>query len=334
MNVCVYGGGNIAHSLAAKISSTQSVTVITRRPASWARRLTFEQGGNTVESRYDVVATDDVGVAATADVIFIALPQFATDESIDVLSRVMKRGATVVFTPAPSSTESFVRQLSAIGVNAIGYQRVPYISRIIEYGKRVSISIDRAVHRVAFSDASQFEPLSDVFSHWFGGSVSRLSSFLTFVFNNSNPLLHSSRMVVLFRNWRERSYPVNPPFYAEWTDESSELYIAADREMLSVLRAVDPSGACERDYEPVLTHYGVVSAKELTEKIRSIESFKKILSPMVLKDGLWLPDFSSRYFEEDVDVGLSEIVKRSRLFEVSSPVLEGLLTAMSEIRRS
>lgn len=323
----------MAHSLAAKISLSQSVTVITRQPQRWARMLRVEQDGTVYESRFDIIATSDVGVAADADLIFVALPQFATQESIDKLCRVLKREAIVVFTPAPSTTESFVRRLSMIGVKTIGFQRVPYISRIVEYGKSVSISSDRAVHRVAFPDSFQIESISEEFEHWFGGTVSRLSTFLTFVFNNSNPLLHPSRMVVLFRNWRERSYPVNPLFYAEWTDESSALYISADKEMLSILRAVDPSGACERDYESVLSHYGVSTASELTAKIRSIPSFNNILSPMKPCREGWMPDFESRYFVEDVDIGLAEIVHRGVTASIETPTLSWLLSKCGSVMR-
>lgn len=277
MNVCVYGGGNIAHSLAAKISQAQTVTVITRQPVRWSRRLAVEQDGKVFESLFDVLATDDVGMATMADLVFVALPQFAVQAAVDRLSQVLKRSATVVLVPAPAISVDVMRQLVSVGVNVVGFQRVPYISRIAEYGSRVRISSDRRVHRVAFSSLSQMDALKGEFTHWFGGMVEPLSSFLTFIFNNSNPLLHPSRIAVLFRDWRTRVYPVNPPFYAEWTDESSDLYIAADCEMLSVMRAVDQTGACENDYESVLAHYGISSAAELTNKLRSIPSFKSIL---------------------------------------------------------
>ena len=295
--------------------------------------MSFEQDGKVFESLFDVVATDDVGMAAVADLAFIALPQFAVREAVGRLSRVLKRSATVVLVPAPAMSVDVMRQLAAVGVNVVGFQRVPYISRIAEYGSRVRISSDRRVHRVAFSALSQVDVLKEEFSRWFGGTVELLSSFLTFVFNNSNPLLHPSRMAVLFRNWRERVYPVNPPFYAEWTDESSDLYIAADREMLSVMRAVDQTGACENDYESVIAHYGVSSAAELTDKLRSIPSFKSILSPMKEVGNGWVPDFESRYFVEDVDIGLAAIVRYGGLAHVDTPILTGLLDACGDVIR-
>ena len=333
MNVCVYGGGNIAHSLAAKISQTQPVTVITRQPARWNRKISFEQDGKLFESLFDVVATDDVGMASEADLVFVALPQFAIQEAVDHLSRFLRRSTTVVLVPAPAMSVDVMRKLSAGEVNVVGFQRVPYISRIAEYGKCVRVSSNRAVHRVAFSNASQIESLGGEFTRWFGGSVSRLSSFLTFVFNNSNPLLHPSRMVVLFRNWRERFYPENPPFYAEWSNESSELYIAADRELLTVIRAADSTGDCLCDYEDVLSHYGVRDANELTLKIRSIAAFKNILSPMKEDSGRWVPDFCSRYFTEDIPFGTMVIQEWARRCGVATPTIDRMIAQIEkEIR--
>lgn len=195
------------------------------------------------------------------------------------------------------------------------------------------MSSDRSCHRLAVSDPSQKEFWKRFCERAFGGGVEFLSSFHTFAFNNSNPLLHPARMAVLFRDWQSRVYPENPPFYAGWTDESSELYIAADKEMGLILKKLDDGGACESDYESVLTHYGVATAKKLTEKIHSIESFRKILSPMILRNGVWKPDFTSRYFVEDVDIGLAEIIARGHLSGVSVPVLEGLWTAMIDVRK-
>ena len=296
--------------------------------------MSFEQDGKLFESLFDVVATDDVGMASVADLVFVALPQFAIQEAVEHLSRVLKRSATVALVPAPAMSVDVMRQLSAVDVSVVGFQRVPYISRVAEYGKRVRISSDRAVHRVAFSNASQIESLSGEFSCWFGGSVSRLSSFLTFVFNNSNPLLHPSRMVVLFRNWRERFYPENPPFYAEWSDESSELYIAADRELLTVIRAADSTGDCLRDYEDVLSHYDVRDANELTLKIRSIAAFKNILSPMREDSGRWVPDFCSRYFTEDIPFGTMAIQKWARRCAVATPTIDRMIEQIEkEIRQ-
>ena len=330
MNVCVYGGGNIAHSLAAKISQTQPVTVITRRPTSWTRRLSFEQGGKVVESRFDVCATEDARSVSAAGLIFVALPQFAIEEALDRIVPYLNAGSTLAFVPAPARIVRYAELLASRGINIVGFQRVPYISRIVEYGKAVKISDNREVYRIVISDSSLTGAWDELCSLWFGGRAEYLSSFLTLAFSNSNPLLHPSRLVVLFKDWRHRIFPDNPPFYGEWTDESSELYIAADNEMHEVMSRYPID--LRKDYESVLDHYGVKTSSELTCKLRSIPSFRMILSPMMQTADGWVPDFNSRYFTEDVQFGLVEMLRLAEKVGVQVPTMRMLYDGVCNLR--
>lgn len=331
LNVCVYGGGNIAHSIAAKISQAQPVTVITRQPARWARRISFEQGGKVFGSRFDICATNDAGVVAAADLIFVALPQFATEGALDGIIPHLKHGSTVVFVPAPARISRYAESLALRGAKVVGFQRVPYISRIAEYGRDVKISDDREVHRIVISSSLMKNEWNERCVNWFGGRADYLSSFLALAFSNSNPLLHPSRLVVLFRDWRSKRYQYNPPFYGEWTDESSELYVNADCEMREVMAhfPIDMS----TDYESVLDHYGVKRACELTNKLRSIVAFKTILSPMLQAADGWVPDFESRYFTEDVQFGLAEMLKLADAVGVPVPTMRLLYDGVNQIGR-
>ena len=325
MKICVFGGGNIAHSLAAKLSDRQPVSAILLPEEHWSNHLSYEQDGVLRSARYDVSSTSDASIASGMDVVFIALPQFAFRSALDRLDPFLREGQTIVMLPAPAKMSEYAEGLIKRGVKVVALQRVPYISRILSYGVSVRISNDRSEHKIVVSDAGMKEEWVRLIPMWFGGKVSFLSSFSVFAFNNSNPLLHPSRLVVLFRDWRNRTYEINPPFYAEWTDESSELYIAADREMREVMTKC-PGIDFEHDYESALEHYGVKSAHELTEKIRSIPSFKSITSPMKEENGKWVPDFSSRYFTEDIEFGTKTIQAFARRVGVATPIIDKLIT--------
>lgn len=330
MKICVFGGGNIAHSLAAKLSDCQPVSAILLPEEHWSNHLSYEQDGVLRSARYDVFATSDASIAAGMDVVFVALPQFAFRSALDRLGPYLREGQTVVMLPAPAKMSEYAEELIKKGVKVVALQRVPYISRILSYGVSVRISNDRSEHKIVVSDVNMKDEWARLIPMWFGGKVSFLSSFVVFAFNNSNPLLHPSRLVVLFRDWRNHMFLSNPPFYAEWTDESSEIYITADAEMKSVMeRCQGIDLKC--DYESVLDHYGVKSARELTEKIRSIPSFKPILSPMKEKDGKWVPDFSSRYFTEDIEFGTKTIQLFARQFGVKTPMIDKLISEVTAL---
>ena len=322
LSVAIVGGGNIAHSLAAAITLHQDVTVVIRRPIAWDLHLRFEQAGAQHTCPFEIRATHDICMVSDADVVFVALPQFAIDGIVSDLKNVLKCGATVVFVPAPAKTAGYAKELSAQGCRIVGIQRVPFISRTLEYGHSVRISEPRAVHKIFASDEAVLQELATLCRKWFGGAVKYLSSFLSFAFSNSNPLLHPARLKVLLEGGDNGKYVHCPYFYAEWTDESSELYVAADKEMYKVFKKISPESA-RIDYESVLDHYEVASADALTQKIRSIESFKKILAPWKQDiDSNWVPDYESRYFTEDIPFGTSIIQSYARAMDIKTPTID------------
>jgi len=330
MNVCIYGGGNVAHALAATIGRWLPVTIITHHPIGWQPQLTYTQAGTRHKTSHPISATSDVGVAANADIVFIAVPQFAYEDALSALEGAIQPGSTVAFVPAPAKAKDYALRLGLHDINAVGFQRVPHISRIIKSGASVNISTDRTTHRIAVSNTAIKHDWTEYCARWFGGKTDFLSSFLVFTFNNSNPILHPSRMVVLFDNWRNRTYSTNPFFYAEWTDESSELYLAADDEMASMIAKIPEVDS--HDYIPLRTHYGVNTPVELTAKLHSIPPFQPILSPMKQVSGSWVPDFTSRYFTEDVDCGLKSIMHVFEAEKIPSSTLSELSIRINQIR--
>lgn len=329
-SVFIIGGGNIAHSLAAVITQYQDVTVVTRRPDAWDTHIGFEQAGVLHLCPFAVHATSDIVAVNDADVVFVALPQFAVGGVVFDLARTLKHGAIVVFVPAPAKTAEYAEALLATGVQTVGIQRVPFISRTLEYGHLVGISDSRAAHKLFALDGATLQKITLLCQKWFGGSVEYLSSYLSFAFSNSNPLLHPARLKVLLEGGDKAKYAQCPYFYAEWTDESSELYITADHEMYSVFSKIAPEAA-RRDYESVFDHYNVTSVDALTQKIRSIESFKKILAPWKQDvDGVWVPDYESRYFKEDIPYGTKAIQSYARQLNIETPTIDILIREITK----
>lgn len=324
MKVLVCGGGNIAHSLAAAITRSQDVCVFTRRPQIWSRHLN--------DNVFGVEATSDGSIVATADMIFVSVPRFAFQDEMQKIDPYLRPGQLLCVTPGSDAIPGLVEKYAPRGVTIACIQRVPYISRIEVPGRRVRMSGPRTRHRVYVSDERRRLEVCKACLCFFEADVEYLHSPMTFVFNNSNPLLHPSRLVVLFDNWRHRFYDRNPGFYTEWTDESSRLYLSADCEMFEAVKRMDDSGACLQDYESVRMHYGVQTAEELTVKLRSIVGFQGISSPMKMVGACWIPDFSSRYFTEDIPFGTKAILMHAQKLNVSVPTIANLIQNLERIQ--
>lgn len=331
--ICICGGGHIAHSLAAVFSSGgEQVVVFTRRPELWGDSLHCEQGAGRkiLRPSTKLHATSNVSAVRDAECVIIALPRFAIADEMAKIAPAIHAGQTIVFIPAPAGLEERLDGFAQRGVDVIGFQRVPFISRIIEYGHSVMISDDRSEHRLAFSNDASMDKWRNFFEKHFGGRVSRLSSFWSFTFSNSNPLLHPARLVTLLHGGDKGMYQHCPLFYAEWTDEASALYIAADEEMRRCFLLYDKRGA-STDYESVLKHYESENERELTGKIRSIEAFRRILAPWKQgQDGLWGPDRESRYFTEDIPFGTMIIQQYARKANIATPTIDRFVRLIDE----
>lgn len=97
--------------------------------------------------------------------------------------------------------------------------------------------------------------------------------------------------------------------------------IACDNELKSLCNKIplDLSSV-----ESLQDYYESHSPEEMTNKIRSIEDFKGLNSPMLeIEEGL-IPDWHARYFAADFNYGLKVIKDISGLFDVSIPTIDML----------
>ena len=329
MNVVICGGGNIAHALAAVLSNEDAVSVYTRRPELWSRTLEYKKGDEAYREGGMLRAVSaDPSIVGGASLVVVSVPRFAISDVIGKVTPHLHKGQVIAFIPAPSGLEDVAVDLKRkIGVETVGFQRVPYIARIIKYGHAVRISDDRAIHKVVMTDSIDKDFLDRYFTARFGGKIEHLSSFFAFTFSNANPLLHPARLMVLLD---KPYYDRMPLFYEEWTDESSELYVKSDAEMLMVMQSY-PEIDISKDYESALDHYGVSSISELTRKIRSIPSFRYIQAPYKLCDGHYVPDLTSRYFTEDVAYGTVRIQQLARKAGVETPIVDMFVSKIQGI---
>jgi hypothetical protein len=283
-----------------------------------------------LDGKHDVFASALPATCVDADIVFIALPQFAFEDVMTAIAPIAHAGQTFCFVPAPSKSAFYAERLMARGAKVVAFQRVPFIARTIEYGSSVNISSPRSELALMVSSSKLKDEWSARCLQWFGCGTRYLSSFLVAAFSNSNPLLHPSRLVELFKDWNGSPYRSAPLFYADWTDESSRLYIDADREMAEIMRHYQVIDM-ENDYESVLVHYGVSNYSELTMKIRSIPSFLTIESPMREVNGGWVPNVTSRYFTEDVPFGTTTIQSCARCANVAIPTIDNLIFRVEKI---
>ena len=151
-----------------------------------------------------------------------------------------------------------------------------------------------------------------------------LPDYLNLTLTPSNPILHTTRLRTLYKDYRPGVvYSTIPLFYQDWDDESSRLLIACDTEVQQLCKALkqfDLSGV-----KSLKVHYESDTAEKLTKKISSIPAFQGLPSPQIPVGNGWLPDFSSRYFTADFSYGLAILVQIAHMASVPVPNMDETL---------
>ena len=326
MRIGICGGGNLSHAMAAWLGSRgHTVSIVTRKPGDWARELagTLPDGSSVTAPLASVSA--DYGTLSDCEIILLTAPRFAIGSMCENMRPFLREGQLLVIVPGTPLLLSLRNAPEWQGVELMGMYKVPFICRTAEYGRRVSILGSRALNRAWVSGNTDWETRSSQVAALFDTPLERLGSPYPFLLTNSNSLLHPSRLSTMFADYREGvCYDHNILFYEEWTEEASERYIQADAELMELCRRI-PEMRIGTDIVPVLEYYESHDAASLTAKIRSIPAFKGITSPMVQTAGGWIPDFSSRYFTEDIPWGTSLICGLARELNVATPTLDAFV---------
>lgn len=308
MKICICGGGNIGHVAAGFIASRQGfeVSVLTRRPDRWASQLIIERPeGGHYSGELSCVSDDPQEVVRNAALVLLCLPGYSIRE---VLAQIKDSlGPDTAVGSVVSSTGFFFEAMQVLpeSVPLFGLQRVPFIARTIEYGRRAALLGYKDRLNMAVERTCRKEYLRATVERMFNTPVRLMDNLYEVSLSNSNPLLHPARLYDLWKDWTQGVvYQRIPLFYEEWTEEAAQLYIDMDNELQALLKLLPVSTG---SIPSVLDYYESNDASSLACKLRSINAFKGIKAPMREVGEGFVPDFESRYFTEDFPYGLHYI---------------------------
>lgn len=321
-NITLCGGGNLTHAQAAYLARKgHRVRIFTRRPELWNPKLmaSFFDGDTCEVQLAEVSASPEI--VSNSDIVIVSLPRYAIGAVTEQIYPYLNENTLLVYAPGMPALLDMDKELRWQNRKLCALYKVPFISRTEKYGNSVSVLGSRDVNRIWYSH-ERMECYTPLLEELFDTPLVQLTSAYPFLLTNSNPLLHPSRLVALFKNYEQGVYyPRNFFFYEEWTNESSELYIRADQELLQICKQC-PGMLIGKDIIPVLEYYESTNAEELTRKINSIQAFKGIQSPMIQNTNGWIPDLSSRYFTEDIAWGTVPICQYAKTVGIDTPTLD------------
>ena len=334
MNITIIGGGNIGTQFAVHCAQKgHSVTIYTSEPELFGRHLMIVDENNNVTHEGDIVcATSDPKEAfSEADAVFVTFPSNLMKNAADAVYENCKKNAVIGAVPGNGGSECAFRKCIERGNTFFCIERVPAVARLVEKGSTVRSVGYRAQLSVSALPASEAEKCAAFVEGIFDIPCKAVPSILAHTMTPSNPVLHTTRLMTIFGDYKNGvTYNSLPLFYEEWSDKSSELLFKCDDEIQKICRALP---MFDLSYVKSLKeHYESATPHQLTEKIRSIKAFKGLKTPSVLTDSGYIPDLHSRYFTADFSYGLSVIVQIAHFAGADVPELEKVLSWYDNIK--
>lgn len=321
MVITVFGGGGLGHTCAGMLSQHSDVRVnmLTSKVDLWHKTFDLNTPNGVLKGRLNCIADKAEDVIPQSDMVLLCLPAFMVEKAIVAIKPWLSVRTLVGTVVSSSGFFLFCHKLLSQNIPLFGFQRVPYISRIVEYGRSANLLGFRDELIVATENIADKEDFAGLCQKLFAEKVRFADSFYEVTLSNSNPILHTGRLYTMWKNWDGKPVSRCPLFYKEWTKEASEIEIKMDEEFFALLHALHVK---TDNIDTLLEHYEARNAEEMTKKLQSIQALSAIQSPMKKTDEGWVPDFGSRYFTEDFPFGLKAIHDLAHRENVSCPYID------------
>ncbi len=334
MNITIVGGGNIGTQFAVHCAEKgHKVKVCTSAPELFDKHLEIVNEADEITHEGDIeYATNEPHSAfSDADVIMVTVPSNCMKETAQVIYENSSPNAWIGVVPGNGGSECAFRKCIERGNIFFGIERVPAIARLVQKGKRVrSVGYKPELH-VSTLPIAHVEKCTDFIGSLFDIPCSSVPNMLALTMTPSNPILHTTRLMTIFKDYKKGVvYDRLPLFYEEWDDESSELLFKCDDEVQKICRSLTMFDLSF--VRSLKIHYESDTPQKFSAKLRSIKAFKGLTTPSVKVEGGMIPDLNSRYFTADFSYGLSLIVQIADFAGVEVPYLKSVMKWYDTIR--
>ncbi len=315
----------MGHVLTSMLSvAGHEISLITSKPEKWEKEIVAtDMRGNEFVGIINEISSNVSTIIPNSDVVILCLPGFMLKGAIENIKPYLSKSTIVGSVVASTGFFDFAHDIFEKNQPLFAFQRVPYIAMTNVYGKSVKLAGYKTMLNVAIEgftklDASEFQKF---LSESLNTPVTLLDSYLEASLTNSNPLIHSSRLYCLWKDWHGEFFDRQIYFYREWNVFSSEILIACDSEFMEVVNKLD----LKNKIPCLLDYYESIDAVSLTNKLQSIEAFLDVKAPMLKCEKGYYPDINHRYFKEDVDFGIRLVKKLAVQYKVETPTIDKII---------
>ncbi len=358
--VTIIGGGGSAHVLIPFLSGAGlEVNILTRRPEEWSHDVELQLQSihevllETFKGSLTKISDKPAEVIPQADVIVLCMPVCKYRSALHKLAPQLDKNRPVFLGTiyGQAGFNWMVREieqkfdLSKVTTFAVGL--IPWICRIVEYGK-VGVTYGcKEFNVVAVSPPEQFTALNDLFlknicERWLKkGAFHQSANFLSLTLSVDNQIIHPSRCYGLFLSHEGRWAKKEdiPYFYRDYDERSAQLLRDLDADYSKVRDAIKAKYP-DRDFKYMLDYLALERLSYQSENTDVRESFTSSLTLGAIKpptvrqeNGEWVLDKNHRFFTDDIRYGVCIAKWMADQLGLAVPMIDKLIEWVQELRQ-
>lgn len=319
MHITIVGAGNIGTQFAVHCAEKgHIVTMYGSKPEKINNKLFIvNEDGEIIHTGIIKKATSNEKEAfSDANVVFITMPAMFMKELAIKIEPYANTNMKICIVPGTGGGECAFKSCIEKGATVFGVQRVPSVARLVEYGKIVkAVGYRKEMFVAALPNSATLE-CRDLIEKILDIKTTALPNYLNITLTPSNPILHTTRLRILYKDYHLGvTYQHVPLFYEDWNDETSDLLLRCDDEVQYLCQKLD---MFDLSYVKSLrVHYDSFNSQSMTKKISSINGFKGLQSPAIKTSHGYIPDFNSRYFTADFSYGLTILLQIAEFIKLN-----------------
>ena len=323
MKVTIIGGGNLGTLMAAAFAHRgHKVTIRTSKPEQFSKELEAYDKQDKLVFKGTVanITSGWKDAIEGADVVWVTVPPQMFIETAKAMEPYVAEGQMVGIIPGAGAAEFAFKKIIEKGARFFGLARVPSIARLKEAGKSSYLLGPAPELLVGSIPARNAKQICEEIQPLYSMKCRPIANYLAVAFTPSNPVLHTSRIYGMFKDYIPGNhYPTNELFYEKWTIDGAEILLNCSDELQQLCKAIPMD---LRDVESMQARHGIRNPEELAAKICSLDRLKGLYSPVVKDDMGYVPDFNSRYFASDFTYGIKIMIEVADLFDVPTPTMD------------
>lgn len=358
--VCIVGGGNAGHALSAMWPHMGLEVYMWAGFQDEAEKMNkaLEQGpitatfagGNPFEGDIQgkplKVSKDPADVVSQCDLLFMPLPSFAYFDVFKSLKPLLREGQYICVTPGQGGLDWIAYEILGpeifSKVTFLTVQPMPFNCRISEWGRSVSVQVLKQRFDICCQPASKMDDCLKINAELFPKSESSpLGTILAATLVPLNAIIHPARVYTLLtehHQWEPgKVLPENPLFYESMTVKDTANQLRVNSELDNIVLVANLNGIklnVPDCYNFLAKTYNGVSGdyppREQTTpedlvKLWTGPMYKTFRCPLKAEGDGFVPDFTNRYFTEDIPCGLCTYKGVAQIFGLKTPMIDSII---------